>query len=244
MGTLKVPEDQPIELKMISNTLEGAQTKIEGFHFDSRKQILAYDDVLNSQRKIIYARRRLLLADDPAELAAVQAELFAAFPEAARALEAKNAEFGADVFMKVFRRLMLQMIDMLWVEHLEVMGYTRSSVSLRSYGQRDPLVEYRKEGNRLFKEMQEELYVRVADVLPKVQPQAIAQEEARRKQEAEAAQAAAGVTKESAAKKKAPVTNEQTHGRNDIVTITDGTETKEMKYKKAEPLLKEGWTLV
>jgi preprotein translocase subunit SecA len=244
MGKFNIPEDQPIEMKMISNTLEGAQTKIEGFHFDSRKQILAYDDVLNTQRKTIYNRRRLLLAQDPEELQVVLSELYSAFPGAEQAMVAKQAEFGEEVFMKVFRRLMLQMIDMLWVEHLEVMGYTRSSVSLRSYGQRDPLVEYRKEGNRLFKEMQEIVYVRVADVLPKIQPVEIAKEEARRKQVAEAAQAAAGVTKENANKKAAPVISENTYGRNDLVTITDGTDTKEMKYKKAEELLKNGWDIV
>lgn len=244
MGTFKIPEDQPIEMGMISKTLESAQTKIEGFHFDSRKQVLAYDDVLNVQRQAVYTRRRKLLMSDTNEVQMILDELYEAFPEAEEVIEAKKTEFGDEVFMDVFRRLVLQMIDLLWVEHLEVMSYTRSSVSLRAYGQRDPLIEYRKEGNRLFKEMQEVLYVRLTEVLPRVIPQVVDKEEAARKQEAAAAQAAAGETAEGDQQKQAPVVKEKTYGRNDLVTITDGEETKELKYKKAEPLLASGWSIV
>ncbi len=244
MGTFKIPEDQPIEMKMISKTLESAQTKIEGFHFDARKQVLAYDDVLNVQRKSIYTRRRKLLVADDSEIEILLTELHEAFPETETIIEAKKTEFGEKVFMDLFRRLSLQMIDMLWVEHLEVMSYTRSSVSLRAYGQRDPLIEYRKEGNRLFKELQGALYARITDILPKVQPQIIAREEAERKHEAEEAQAAAGETAESKQQKRSPVVKSSTYGRNDMVKVTNGTETKEIKYKKAEPLLSSGWSIV
>ena len=245
MGTFKIPEDQPIEMGMISRTLESAQTRIEGFHFDARKQILAYDDVINQQRQAIYTRRRKLLTGDEEEIQSILEELEGVFPEVHQHIEQKKAEFGEDVFADVFRRLLLQMVDMLWVEHLEVMSYTRSSVTLRAYGQRDPLIEYRKEGNRLFKEMQEALLVRVSDLLPKLQPQAVATEEEQRKKEAEAAQASAGTTAESKAKgrRQAPVTKEKTFGRNDLVTITNGSETKELKFKKAESLLQSGWTI-
>ena len=68
-------------------------------------------------------------------------------------------------------------MDLLWVEHLEVMSYTRSSVSLRAYGQRDPLIEYRKEGTRLFKEMQDALLHRMATIIPNIQPEAIKKED-------------------------------------------------------------------
>jgi preprotein translocase subunit SecA len=246
MGTFKIPEDQPIEMGMISRTLESAQSKIEGFHFDARKQILAYDDVLNQQRQILYARRRKLLEGDTEEVAAVLDELYELHPEAKEVIAQKKAEHGEELFTDILRRLMLQMTDMLWVEHLEVMGYTRSSVNLRAYGQRDPLVEYRKEGTRLFKEMQEAFYHRIAEVLPKVQPKVIAQEEEARKEEAKAAQASAGQTASGPQKpaKQAPVTSEKEYGRNDIVTITNGTDTQELKYKKAEPLLSDGWTIV
>lgn len=244
MGTFKIPEDQPIEMGMISRTLESAQTKIEGFHFDARKQVLAYDDVLNIQRKTIYARRRDLLENKPGAVQAALQELHTAVPDVVSVTDAKVKEYGEDVFMDVYRRLVLQMIDMLWVEHLEVMSFTRSSVNLRAYGQRDPLIEYRKEGNRLFKEMQDALYIRISEVLPRIQPQIIAKEEAERKHEAEVAQAAAGETAESSAQKSVPATKEKSFGRNDLVTVTNGTETKEMKFKKAEPLLATGWQMV
>jgi preprotein translocase subunit SecA len=247
MGTFKIPEDQPIEMGMISRTLENAQTKIEGFHFDSRKQVLAYDNVLNQQRQVIYARRRKLLQSDEEEIAEVLKELYAAYPETEAIITAKKAEFGEAVFTDVLRRLLLQMIDMLWVEHLEVMGFTRSSVGLRAYGQRDPLIEYRKEGLRLFKEMQDALIGRVAEVLPRVQPQEIVKAEAQRREAARAAQDAAGVSQSGSAKKvvkQEPVQKEKQYARNDIVTITDGSQTQELKYKKAEDLLTQGWSVV
>lgn len=243
MGTFKIPADQPIEMGMISRTLESAQTRIEGFHFDARKQILAYDDVISQQRKVIYDRRRKLLTGDEDEIRSITTELKEAFPDINKQIEQKERELGEDIFKDVFRRLLLQMVDMLWVEHLEVMSYTRSSVTLRAYGQRDPLIEYRKEGNRLFKEMQEALFVRVSELLPRLQPQAVATEEEQRKKEAEAAQAAAGTTTETR-KKSATVVKEKTYGRNDTVSITNGSESKKLKYKKAEPLLQSGWTIL
>ena len=244
MGTFGIPENEPIQMKMISKTLESAQTKIEGFHFDSRKQILAYDDVLNLQRQSIYSRRRKLLLKDEEEVKTVETELSEQHPELAEVIAQKRAEFGEEVYNDLFRRLALQIMDMLWVEHLEVMSYTRSSVSLRAYGQRDPLIEYRKEGTRLFKEMQLVAYDRMAEVLPNLQPMVIEKEERELKQEAAAAQDAAGETMESKTKKQAPVVKEEGFGRNDLVTITNGTETQELKFKRAESLLEEGWTLV
>lgn len=244
MGTFKIPEDQPIEMGMISRSLEGAQTKIEGFHFDARKQVLAYDDVLNQQRQEIYSRRRALLLGETTEVEEVIEELTSRIPEVADVIKQKRDEFGEETFVEVFRKLTLQLMDLLWVEHLEVMSYTRSSVNLRAYGQRDPLVEYRKEGVRLFAEMQEALYHRIATVLPNVQPQAIDKEQEERKAEAAAAQQSAGQTAESKTQKRQPVAKTQTHGRNDLVTISNGEETKELKFKKAEPLLESGWQLV
>jgi len=248
MGTFKIPADQPIEMGMISRTLESAQTKIEGFHFDSRKQVLAYDDVLNKQRQEMYTTRRGLLESDQAIIDKFAEELFTTIPESRQLSHDKQQELGKKVYDDLFRRLSLQVLDMLWVEHLEVMTYTRSSVSLRAYGQRDPLTEYRKEGNRLLKLMQETVFARIAAALPQLQPQAVDQQEAARKQEAEAAQKSAGVTAQSKANTTAaartPVTNEVVHGRNDLVTITNGTDTETIKYKKAEPLLQEGWEIV
>ncbi len=244
MGTFKIPTDQPIELGMISRTLESAQTKIEGFHFDSRKQILAYDDVLNKQRQQLYIVRRGLLEADAEKIADFTEKMYEQIPESRQITQTKQQELGEDVFKDIFRRLSLQILDMLWVEHLEVMTFTRSSVNLRAYGQRDPLIEYRKEGTRLFREMQEAVYGRIVAALPQVQPQVVQAEEEQRKQEAQAAQKSAGAQTAAKPQKSAPVTKEHTFGRNDLVTVTDGTDTQELKYKKAEPLLAAGWTVV
>lgn len=244
MGTFGIPEDQPIEMKILSKTLENAQTRIEGFHFDSRKQILAYDDVLNLQRMAVYKRRSALLTQDEKETAVLLDEVKEFNPEQKSVIENKIIELGEDNFKNLFRRLSLQMIDTLWVEHLEVMSYTRSSVNLRAYGQRDPLIEYRKEGTRLFKEMQQAILARIADILPRIQPVIVERDEATMKKQAEAAQEAAGDTSEkSGTKEPVKATNEP--GRNDMVTITNGTETQELKYKKAESLINSGvWKLV
>ena len=243
MGTFGIPEDEPIKMSMLANTLESAQTRIEGFHFDARKQILAYDDVLNQQRMTIYARRHQLLVGDAVEIDKMLSEVRDVSPESAAAVEAKVAELGEEVFRNLFRRLALQMIDTLWVEHLEVMSYTRSSVNLRAYGQRDPLIEYRREGTRLFKEMQQVVLMRVVEILPRLQPVIIDREEAEMKKQSEAAQAAAGAGEAKGGS--APVRAKEVAGRNDLVTITDGTETQTLKFKKAEALLATGsWKLI
>lgn len=192
MGRLGIPEDQPIEAGMVSRAIEQAQTKIEGLHFDTRKHLLEYDDVMSKQRTSVYrARREMLEANSEAvekkigELldlfgsnviasAAEEEDVQKVFnalaghedkkllpvenldlPESFRA--ALEAEYQSrmlsdkDAFLRNARSLYLQTVDMLWRDHLEVMEYTRSSVGLRAYGQRDPLVEYKNEAHRLFK---------------------------------------------------------------------------------------------
>ena len=247
MGTFRIPEDQPIENRMITRQLEGAQTRIEGFHFDARKQVLAYDDVLNKQRQVIYARRTALLTGLRPEVDAVLAEVVALVPKATEAIEAKKAEMGDEKWYELMRRLILQVTDVIWVEHLEVMGYARSSVNLRAYGQRDPLIEYRKEAKRLFEEMQTSTLVRIANIIPNIRMEVIQKEEEVLHKEQQQAQRSGGTSAMSTTTPKTrqpQVNSEPKIGRNDMVTITNGTETKEMKFKKAEPLLATGdWKL-
>ncbi len=94
----------------------------------------------------------------------------AAGTDVSKIIEKKIAEFGRESFLQSVRIILLQTTDMYWVEHLEVMDYTRSSVNLRAYGQRDPLVEYKKEGLRLFKEMTNAMREQVIKILPHVVP--------------------------------------------------------------------------
>lgn len=175
MGRLGIPEDQPIENRMLSKAIESAQSKIEGFNFDARKHLLEYDDVLNHQRKIVYERRKKILLG---ENTFIWEELKAVFAgeltrpsggtENISALEKRRMELGDEKFFYVQTALMLQAIDMLWVEHLEVMDYMRSSVRLRAYGQKDPLVEYKNEGLRLFRQMESSIDNAIAEMVLKV----------------------------------------------------------------------------
>jgi preprotein translocase subunit SecA len=166
MGRFGIPEDQAIENRLITRSLETAQTKIEGFNFDARKHILEYDDVLNHQRGIIYGRRRKALLGAAAELEKTLFEMAGNDEGLVKAVEDKKKEIGEEDFFQNLRRLILQSIDAFWIEHLEIMDYMRSSVNLRAYGQRDPLVEYRKEGLRLFKEMEDATVGQITRMIP------------------------------------------------------------------------------
>ena len=244
MGRFGIPEDQPIENRIITRSLESAQKKIEGFHFDARKHVLAYDNILNKQRQVMYERRRKLLLGTKEDVDELLAEVVAYFPETEAAINKKQSEFGEDEWTELAQRLMLQVYDILWVEHLEVMQYTRSSVSLRAYGQQDPLIEYRKEGNRLFKEMQEAALSRIAELIPNVEKRVIdKEEESLRKAQAAAKRVGGAANADSVSE--ATVSKKPEYGRNELVTITNGTDTEEMKFKKAERLItEEGWTIV
>lgn len=238
-------EDEPIKHKMISNSLETAQKRIEGFNFDGRKRILAYDNVLNHQRQTIYTRRRKYLEDDRASVDAFLDEVIEYEESIRDAIADKKKNYGEEEFYTAMHRLLLQTVDFFWLEHLETMEYLRSSVNLRAYGQRDPLVEYRKEGLRLFRALEENIVERVAESIPQMGAGAFMTEEERMRRASAQAQHAAGSGSTSGGTAPKPVRNEEKIGRNDLVTITNGKETKEMKYKKAESLLASGeWKLV
>lgn len=156
MTRFGMPEDQPIENGFVSRALESAQEKIEGFHFDARKNTLEYDTVLSYQRSIIYGRRRAMVEGDRGH---IMSSFYALDP--IETLEpivtAKIKLVGEEMFWEQVRRVILYTTDTLWVEHIDTMEHMRQSVGLRAYGQREPLVEYKKEATRLFKEMEQRL---------------------------------------------------------------------------------------
>ncbi len=154
MGRFGIPEDEPVASRLVSRALESAQEKIEGFHFDTRKHTLQYDDVLNHQRTSIYGKRRKILDGDEGIVEEVFAELVIEKPELAETIKAKEVQYSKEAVHHIVRVMMLQIIDTLWMEHLDAMEHLRSSVNLRAYGQRDPLVEYKKEGLRAFKSLE------------------------------------------------------------------------------------------
>ena len=239
MGRFGIPEDEPIESAMITRSLESAQGRIEGFNFDSRKQVLAYDDVMNTQRLAIYARRRAALLGSDAEVETLIREIVADTPEGLAAFETKKSEL-ADAFVPHLRLLLLQVIDMFWLEHLETMDYLRRSVSLRAYGQRNPLIEYRREGLTRFRQLEESIKAAVREALPRL----AIMDTARIRAEEEKTRAvvlAAGKEEGGGA---APVVKAAGHNRNDFVTLRKGDATQTIKFKKIEPLLADGWELV
>ena len=170
MGRFGIPEDEPVINRFVSKAIENAQAKIEGINFDSRKHTLDYDMVLNTQREAIYSRRRKMLLAGDEEIMAYARETFGTNnsydnygnvdekgntdSEVWQKFQEKIDKVGEPAFAEVFKRIVLYTTDTLWTDHIETMDYMRSSVNLRAYGQREPIVEYKKEGLRLFKEME------------------------------------------------------------------------------------------
>ena len=215
MMRLGVDEDTPIQTRAISKTLESAQKKIEGFNFDSRKNVVQYDNVINRHRKVVYMMRRKILEGDnifpeikrlmrdevkmltefssrvnknfDAEFKAVfdfdddlihgigikrkEKERYELGLEAVEEAYKKQEElFGADTMRKVEREVYLKVLDTLWMQHLENMQHLREGIHWRSVGQRDPLVEYRSESQKLFDGLQRNLREEVLKILLTVTP--------------------------------------------------------------------------
>ncbi|MBU4346925.1 preprotein translocase subunit SecA [Patescibacteria group bacterium] len=216
MAALRVPEDMPIENKIISKSIESAQRKVEGNNFDIRKHLVEYDDVINKHREAIYKRRREILelaeksgiilemveneieqvvsfhaaGDNVKEwnleeiyqvvstIFPVEEKLKSDLVELSGAskldkvkartaiieylinlagniydkIKLKSKEMGID-WSQIEKAVLIRSIDTLWVEHLEAMDYMRRGIGLRGYGQRDPLVEYKREAYQLYNEL-------------------------------------------------------------------------------------------
>jgi preprotein translocase subunit SecA len=216
---------------MITRALENAQEKIEGFNFDARKHVLQYDNIINLHRKTMYERRRKLLLGTKEEVKGYFDNLIAEAGEFGEEIEkAKNekiAIIGEDSFYDVVRRLALQTNDMFWIDHLELMDYARSSVNLRAYGQRDPLVEYKHEGLRLYKEMEEGIRHQILEMIPRIEVGAFVQREAELKKVEAQMTLAGGANTGDATTSQAKKTDEHAIGRNDPCWCGSGK-----KFKK------------
>ena len=215
MTRLGVDDDMPIQTKAISRTLEAAQKRIEGFNFDSRKNVVQYDNVINRHRKVVYMMRRKILEgdnifpeikrlmrDETKALTEFSSRVNKKFDEEFKAvfdfdddlihgigikrkekdreklaLEAveeayrkKEEEFGAETMRKIEREVYLKVLDTLWMQHLENMQHLREGIHLRSVGQRDPVVEYRSESQKLFDGLQRNLREEVLKILLSITP--------------------------------------------------------------------------
>ncbi|MDP2664093.1 MAG: preprotein translocase subunit SecA [bacterium] len=168
MTALKVPEDQPLEAKLVSGAIESAQSKIEGMNFDLRKHVLEYDDVMNKHRETIYKKRKEILEKPKEELRLHIIELLKKAGLKEEDYQNKEKEIGEECMRQVDRVVSLRVLDMLWIGHLEEMNYLRDSVRLRAYGQRDPLVDYKSEGHKMFQKLLSQIESDIANTILKV----------------------------------------------------------------------------
>ncbi len=233
MGRFGIAEDEPINNGMITRSLETAQTRIEGFNFDARKHVLEYDDVMNIHRKSIYERRRKMLVGTDAEvIVEFMTIVDETDAEIMQVIDMKKQALGEAGFASAIRHLFLQTIDTFWVEHLEAMDYMRSSVNLRAYGQRDPLVEYKREGLGLFKAMQNSIAGQVVGMIPNIGGQAV---------ELKPLKTIEMDAKGIVGSDTPVVSSGEKIGRNEKITVVkDGAE-MEVKAKKLEQYVKDGW---
>ena len=203
MDKLGVDEDQPIEHPIISKAIESAQKKVESYHFDIRKHLLEYDDVMETQRRVIYQERKKILTrenlkdsvlsiindyltevaetyipkNQPGvwDLEGFVSELKNTFnididiqkikewtydeilslckERISNRYEEKEREIGPELLRQAEKFIMLRVVDTHWVEHLENMDFLKEGIGLRAYGQREPLIEYKKEAYEMFQDM-------------------------------------------------------------------------------------------
>jgi preprotein translocase subunit SecA len=211
MTRLNIPDDVPIESKIVSNAIKSAQSQVEQQNFEMRKNVLKYDEVLNRQRKVIYAERRKVLEGEDlheqvrrmidevvagyvagataegfaeewdldklwkafkalypisitvedlekeagGDISALDAETLAAKirDDAQAAYDKREEQLGAEVVRELERRVVLSVLDRKWREHLYEMDYLQEGIGLRAMAQRDPLVEYQREGYDMFNAM-------------------------------------------------------------------------------------------
>ncbi len=158
-------EDEAIEHPMITKAIETAQTKIEGINLDIRQHILEYDDVLNKQRQAIYNKRKLILSinqeqdlDDFVQSLNIDRKI----------IQEKKEKFGVDQFINIVKQIALSAIDSLWMIHLEKMDQLRDSVTLQSYAQKDPLVEYKRLSFESYQELLNRFNNYIVDFITKI----------------------------------------------------------------------------
>ena len=172
METFKIPEDQPIEAGMISKAIESAQSKVEGFNFDMRKHVLEYDDVMNKHREVFYKKRKEILEKSQNGGLELKNQILEIIKKAGykeEDYEKREKEIGLENMRQLEKIVCLQILDTLWLEHLEDMEYLRDSVRLRAYGQLDPLVEYKSEGHKMFRRLLDTMDSAIADSIFKAE---------------------------------------------------------------------------
>jgi len=250
MDRLGVDENIPIEARLVSKSIANAQKKVEGHNFDVRKRLVEYDDVMNKHREIVYqVRARILEVRGQKERGSDGKEprsdrfkdwflekISPYIEDAKSQWEQKEKEIGAEVFEKVVRRVALQTIDVLWVEHLDTLSDLRKGIGLRGYAAKDPLVEYKREAREMFERLVDEIWGAIADrvfkvevrtaptIVPARQPQQLIYQ--RPELEIGVKQEAAELSKTQ------PVVSGEKPGRNDPCPCGSGKKYKKCCYPK------------
>ena len=183
MDLLRLDEDTPIDAKILSGAVENAQKAVESRHFRSRKSVLEFDDVMNTQRGIIYAQRQKVLSGEdlrenmlsmlrevilgaeeeeltrfegifyPVGSVAMDSDPEALIRLAEQAYERKEADLTPSVMREVERVVMLRVVDEYWMDHIDAMDDLKQGIGLRAYGQHDPVIAYKEEGFAMFEAM-------------------------------------------------------------------------------------------
>ena len=157
MSRFNLPEDEPIEMKFVSNIIESAQKKVEGHHFDARKHILQYDEVLFKHRSKFYSMRDEVLKRSEEGLRSFFVEIITRCGRTEEEYLQKEKEIGAENMRRMEKYVALRTMDFFWKDHLSMMEELRDSVRLRAYGQKDPLIEYKREGQHYFQQLMESI---------------------------------------------------------------------------------------
>ncbi len=174
MERLGLPDDMPIEHKMISRSIEQAQKRVEGNNFDIRKHLVEYDDVMNKHRELIYQRRKRILLlgtgheEDEDWLHRDIVNALEDTSSERKDYEEKTKRYGVDVIKQIEKAVYLRTYDLMWIDHLNAMEALREGIGLRGYSQREPLVEYKHEAYTLFQRLTKTIDAEAIDILLRV----------------------------------------------------------------------------
>ncbi len=175
MDRFNLPEDQPIDARYVSGIIESAQKKVEGHHFDARKHVLQYDEVLFKHREKFYQLRNEVLEraeeKDRKSIKSLRYHILDILEKHKKDKEEytkREEEIGEEEMSKLERYVVLKTMDSLWTDHLTAMDEVRDSVRLRGYGQKDPLTEYKKEGHIAFRGLMENIESEIAERILRV----------------------------------------------------------------------------
>jgi preprotein translocase subunit SecA len=170
MDRFGLDETVPLEAGLVTRSIESAQKRVEGFNFDRRKQVVEMDDVINVHREVIYSLRRRILEFELGKYDYEDwfIEKLSSASELTKELwKQKQHEFTRKIWFEIVCDWSLSIIDSFWMDHLVDMDQVREGIGLRGYAQRDPMIEYKKEGHDRFEILLERIYSSISDRLLK-----------------------------------------------------------------------------